>query len=108
MRQRGARRAGLALLLVAALAGGSACSSSPARKPAPSATPQVFDFTKNGPRDEAAPVDPRTCKHVWVPIGTHPYQVMVNGMPMTRLCFVLRCERCGLVRHECQSPRARP
>lgn len=96
----------LLLCVAAALLG---CTSSLVEDEAPrTSAPQVFDFTKPPTGEEEGPVDPATCKHLWVPAGTHPYDQFVNGMPMMRLCFIIRCDRCGLERHECNTPRARP
>ena len=92
-----------------------ACSSEPeVRRPKMGdASPLLFDFTKQPEPKPGEPIDPATCKHAWVPsrIHSHPYQAMVNGMPMTRMCFAQRCSRCGLVRHECarrSGPLSRP
>ena len=98
----------LSMLLAACLVFG-ACSSEPEPR-APrkgDASPLLFDFTKQPERKEGEPVDPATCKHDWQPSRTHshPYQTMVNGMPMTRHCFAQQCSICKTVRHECERVR---
>ena len=87
----------------------TACSSDtePRAPKKGDASPLLFDFTKQPEREPGEPVDPATCKHVWVPsrAHSHPYQTIVNGMPMTRHCFAQQCNICGTVRHECERVR---
>lgn len=86
-----------------------ACSSdSEVREPQRGdASPLLIDLTQPE-REPGEPVDPKTCKHAWVPsqAHSHPYQTVVNGMVMTRHCFAQRCHLCGKVRHECERARA--
>jgi hypothetical protein len=39
------------------------------------------------------------CRHTFGPHGTHPYVDPLTGMPA--LCAVVRCTKCGEIRHEC-------
>jgi hypothetical protein len=74
-------------------------SASPDAAASKDADPRIFDFRKK--LDE----DPTKCAHAWQQIGVHPYQRFVNGMPMTELCSITRCPKCGAVRHDCQRRR---
>lgn len=39
------------------------------------------------------------CRHAFGPHGTHSYVDPLTGMPA--LCAVVRCSKCGEIRHEC-------
>ncbi len=76
----------------------AACTQSQIVDPqanAPDADPCIADFRKK--LDE----DPEKCAHVWQQVGVHPYQRMVNGVPVTSLCTITRCTKCGTINHEC-------
>ena len=72
---------------------------------APDAEAQYFDLTQTE-QEEAGPVDPAKCKHVFEQVGVHQIQKMQNGMAIGGLCVINRCVRCQQVRHEC-NPRYR-
>ena len=94
------RRRSIAFALLLA-AGSAACSSrAPEPPPAPDAQPQVFDV-RGDAKKEKPKADPAKCAHVWEQKGIHPYEAIENGIPMTEICVMTRCMKCGLVRHEC-------
>lgn len=57
------------------------------------------------PRNAPQPLDPRIevpgqpCRHTFGPHGTHTYIDPLTGLPA--LCAVVRCTKCGEIRHEC-------
>lgn len=86
----------LALLLIAA-----GCRSQPEEAQAPRVVgPQLFDCRE--PED-----GPKTCRHVWQQVDVHAYTKVRHGVPSVELCSVLRCNKCGQVRHECRPPPRR-
>ena len=94
-------RALVSVLLVVIL---GSCASAPEQGVAedkPDAAPTFFDMT-NVENDEFDAPDPETCDHFFEWHATHSYQAMVNGIPMTKLCTVTKCAKCGQIRHECQ------
>ncbi len=82
----------------------SACSTASTKAAAnegtQNASPAFFDLTKQPEAEEGDPIDPKTCKHVFVAVGTRPYWTVVNGMRMMRMGYIHRCSRCGLVQPE--------
>jgi hypothetical protein len=95
-----ARTAALVLgLLVLCFA---ACQTQPTEPQPPRVVgPQLFDCRDEG--DE----EPAECRHVWQQVGVHGYTKMIHGIPSVELCSVLRCTKCGQVRHECRPPPRR-
>jgi hypothetical protein len=45
------------------------------------------------------------CRHTFGPHGTHTYIDPLTGMPA--LCAVVRCTKCGEIRHECERRKRR-
>ena len=43
---------------------------------------------------------PAACKHLYESYATHSYRDPLTGLPA--LCAVVRCAKCGEIRHECQ------
>lgn len=93
-------RARLATVFGALLLG--ACSSAKAAPPPPREDPQPKLFDMRRQAEARTPqADPAKCAHVWEQRGIHPYERIENGIPMTEICVMTRCVKCGLVRHEC-------
>ncbi len=93
---------GVLLALGALLLAASACRSQPAEPQMPAVVgPQLFDCR---PEEDDAP---KTCRHVWQQVGVHSYTKMIHGLPSVELCSILRCNKCGQVRHECRPPPRR-
>ncbi len=98
-------RIGMFLLVSILMALGLVSCSSEPEPIAPkdgslNASPLLFDFTKETERKEGEPIDPKTCKHVFVAKGTRPYVSYINGMPMTRMGYIHKCMRCGIMQTE--------
>jgi hypothetical protein len=96
-----------ALLLVGCAAPSAPATLDPLFR-APSSEGRIeVDPTRTG-RTERGPVraaDPRIevpgqpCRHTFGPHGTHTYIDPLTGLPA--LCAVVRCTKCGEIRHEC-------
>ena len=93
--------AGLALLCLVSL--GACRTQRESRDPRPSenAKPQYFDMTRQFEGRDGKPVDPAKCEHMFEQIGVHPYENIRNGVPSIELCTIMRCLKCGEIRHEC-------
>jgi hypothetical protein len=107
------RRAGLLALVCVSLAG---CASPP--PPDASATTAVERrkvATATGVAGAVAEaLTPQEtaegpCRHVFEAVvgGTHAWVDDSADLPIVALCTVIRCVRCGEVRHECQQRRRR-
>jgi hypothetical protein len=101
----------LALVVALALAGCAAPSAPATLDPlfrAPSSEGRIeVDPSRLGrsSRDAPRPVDPsievpgQPCRHTFGPHGTHTYIDPLTGLPA--LCAIVRCTKCGEIRHEC-------
>lgn len=67
-------------------------ASLPQRAPAPG--------RGGAPADEPAAAEPAVCKHLYGPYATHSYRDPLTGLPA--LCAIVRCSKCGDLRHECE------
>jgi hypothetical protein len=54
-------------------------------------------------QDVEAQLPGQPCKHVWriVDRETHMFVDASGEIPFTTLCTPIRCEKCGVTRHEC-------
>jgi hypothetical protein len=96
------RPALLALLLLV-----SACASAGGADPAGTRILErkAVDTTRGLTPLDAVKGEDGECKHVYEQVGVHPWTRIVDGMPQTELCVIVRCARCGKVLHECQRRR---
>jgi hypothetical protein len=84
-----------AILLVVALTG---CASEPK-----AGTTVILPADAERVEAEEDPNAP--CKHVWEQFAWHTYEDRSTGVPVSQICVVTRCPKCGEIRHECQRRR---
>src|SRR5205814_7410601 len=82
----------------------AACAGKKTAAPDKPEQPVAKVFDVRGQAVSAAPDEPdKKHVHVWEQAGIHPYQVMRGGVPVTELCVITRCSKCGAIHHECES-----
>jgi hypothetical protein len=66
---------------------------------------RVTGTAADTPAEADRPAEPGegACRHAWRALDreTHLYYDTASEVPITALCTPIRCDKCGLVRHEC-------
>jgi hypothetical protein len=104
------RRALAVLLATAVLATGAAGCRAPSQDAGNTVVTRtkvnrVTGTAADTPEGPQAPDEPGqgACRHAWRALDreTHLYYDTGGAIPLTALCTPIRCDKCGLVRHEC-------